>query len=135
MLSTLPFANMLANKNRAARRIAAQIASAFVPAGHLTPVIHEVLCYGCMAGLVMPIHHDIAPCEHRHDEDTLNLNDDSITPPEPVTKTAQLEKAVECCNSGASVLHVQVRVADGIQSRGMSMFNECRLARAPPSRG
>lgn len=76
MLSTLPLAKILVNKNHAAGRIAARIASAFVPTGNLIPMINEALCYGCMAGILMPLHHDIAPCDRGHDERELKLNDD-----------------------------------------------------------
>lgn len=58
MLPTLTLVKVLVNKGHAARRIAAQIASAFSPTADLPPMINEVLGYGCMAGIVMPIHHD-----------------------------------------------------------------------------
>jgi hypothetical protein len=83
MLSTLPIAKRLANKNHVARWIAAQIASAFSPTLNLTPMINEAFCYGCMAGLVMPIHEDIAPCDRSRDDWALKLNDDSTAPPQP----------------------------------------------------
>ena len=68
MLSTLPIAKTLVDKTHAARRIAARIASAFVPTGHLDSLTHEALCYGCMVGIGMPIHHDIAPWDRGHDQ-------------------------------------------------------------------
>lgn len=77
MLSTLPLARTLENKVRAAIRIAARIASAFVPTGHLAPLTHEALCYGCMAGIVMQIHHEAAPWDRGHDNRESELNDDS----------------------------------------------------------
>ncbi|CAN0627020.1 protein of unknown function [Burkholderia multivorans] len=60
MLSTLLATKTWANTPHAARRVAAQIASAFVPKAHLAPLTREALCYGCMAGIVMTIH---ATCE------------------------------------------------------------------------
>lgn len=33
------------------------------------------------------------------------------------------KKAVDCCNAGVTVLHVQLREADGKDSRRMSVFN------------
>jgi hypothetical protein len=72
-----PLAKILVNKNHAARRIAARIASAFVPTGNLTPMINEALCYGCMAGIVVSIRHDIALRDRGHDDRELKLNDDS----------------------------------------------------------
>ncbi|WP_144347236.1 MULTISPECIES: hypothetical protein [Pandoraea] len=61
MLSTLPIAKTLVTKTHAARRVAARIASAFAPTAQYSPLTHEALCYGCMAGIVMPPHHHIAP--------------------------------------------------------------------------
>ncbi|CAN0627692.1 conserved protein of unknown function [Burkholderia multivorans] len=60
MLSTLLAAKTWGNTPHAARRVAARIASAFVPKAHLAPLTREALCYGCMAGIVMTIH---ATCE------------------------------------------------------------------------
>ncbi|MFT0172628.1 hypothetical protein ACLKMY_27100 [Paraburkholderia mimosarum] len=71
MLSTLPFANMFVNTCRAVQRLAAQGVAAFVPPGNLTPMISEVLCYGCMAGIAMPVHHVSAACDRGHIEDSL----------------------------------------------------------------
>ena len=42
----------------------------------------------------------------------------------PVTMAEQVQKAVDCYNAGATVLHVHVREADGKGSKRMSMFNE-----------
>ncbi|MBB5503324.1 hypothetical protein HDG37_007564 [Paraburkholderia sp. MM5384-R2] len=66
MLSTQPFAKILVNQTHAARRIAARIASGFVPRGNLTPMTHEALCYACMVGIVMPTHHDVTPTHPSH---------------------------------------------------------------------
>jgi len=46
----------------------------------------------------------------------------------------QVQKAVDCWNAGATVLHVHVREADGKGSKRMSMFNEllARLRVAVP---
>lgn len=52
----------------------------------------------------------------------------------PVTMDEQVQKAVDCYNAGATVLHVHVREADGKGSKRMSMFNEmlARLRQAVP---
>jgi uncharacterized protein (DUF849 family) len=52
----------------------------------------------------------------------------------PVTMAQQVQKAVDCYNAGATVLHVHVREADGTGSKRMSMFNEmlARLRDAVP---
>ena len=100
MLSTLPLARTLVNRTRAARRIAARIASAFVPTGHLAPLTHEALCYGCMAGIVMPIHHEIAPWDREHGNRESELNDESCA------------------------MHVHVREADSKVPKPLSMFND-----------
>ncbi len=52
----------------------------------------------------------------------------------PVTMAEQVQKAVDCYNAGATVLHVHVREADGKGSKRMSMFNEmmARLREAVP---
>ena len=52
----------------------------------------------------------------------------------PVTLAEQVQKAVDCWNAGATVLHVHVREADGKGSKRMSMFNEmlARLRVAVP---
>ena len=52
----------------------------------------------------------------------------------PVTMDAQVQKAVDCYNAGATVLHVHVREADGKGSKRLSMFNEliARLREAVP---
>lgn len=52
----------------------------------------------------------------------------------PVTMDQQVQKAVDCYNAGATVLHVHVREADGKGSKRLSMFNEmlARLREAVP---
>ena len=52
----------------------------------------------------------------------------------PVTMAEQVQKAVDCYNAGATVLHVHVREADGKGSKRLSMFNEMldRLRHAVP---
>ena len=52
----------------------------------------------------------------------------------PVTMDEQVQKAVDCYNAGATVLHIHVREADGKGSKRMSMFNEmmARLREAVP---
>ena len=52
----------------------------------------------------------------------------------PVTMAQQVQKAVDCYNAGATVLHVHVREADGKGSKRLSMFNEMldRLRTAVP---
>ena len=52
----------------------------------------------------------------------------------PVSIDEQVQKAVDCYNAGATVLHVHVREADGKGSRRMSTFNEllARLRAAVP---
>jgi len=52
----------------------------------------------------------------------------------PVTMAEQVQKAVDCWNAGATVLHVHVREADGHGSKRLSMFNEmlARLRDAVP---
>src|SRR6478672_5000810 len=42
----------------------------------------------------------------------------------PVTMDEQVQKAVDCWNAGATVLHVHVREMDGKGSKRLSMFNE-----------
>jgi uncharacterized protein (DUF849 family) len=42
----------------------------------------------------------------------------------PVTMDAQVQKAVDCYNAGASVLHLHVRELDGKGSKRLSKFNE-----------
>ncbi|HLX30998.1 MAG TPA: 3-keto-5-aminohexanoate cleavage protein [Casimicrobiaceae bacterium] len=42
----------------------------------------------------------------------------------PVSMEEQVQKAVDCYNAGATVLHVHVRETDGKGSRRMSTFNE-----------
>src|SRR5246127_4602614 len=51
-----------------------------------------------------------------------------------VTMDAQVQKAVDCYNAGASVIHVHVRELDGKGSKRLSMFNEllARLREAVP---
>src|SRR5574337_1268970 len=52
----------------------------------------------------------------------------------PVTMDQQVQKAVDCWNAGATVLHVHVREKDGKGSKRLSMFNELltRLRAAVP---
>ena len=52
----------------------------------------------------------------------------------PVTMEAQIQKAVDCYNAGATVLHLHCREADGHGSKRLSMFNEmlARLRDAVP---
>jgi uncharacterized protein (DUF849 family) len=52
----------------------------------------------------------------------------------PLTMDDQVQKAVDCYNAGATVLHVHVREADGKGSKRISMFNEmlARLREAVP---
>jgi hypothetical protein len=42
----------------------------------------------------------------------------------PVTMEEQIQKAVDCYEAGATVLHLHVREADGKGSKRLSMFNE-----------
>lgn len=42
----------------------------------------------------------------------------------PVTMDEQVQKAVDCWNAGATVLHLHCREADGSGSKRLSMFNE-----------
>ncbi|MBV8501340.1 MAG: 3-keto-5-aminohexanoate cleavage protein [Paucibacter sp.] len=51
-----------------------------------------------------------------------------------VTMDQQIQKAVDCYNAGATVLHVHVREEDGTGSKRLSKFNEClaRLREAVP---
>ena len=42
----------------------------------------------------------------------------------PVTMDAQIQKAVDCWNAGATVLHLHVRELDGKGSKRLSKFNE-----------
>jgi uncharacterized protein (DUF849 family) len=42
----------------------------------------------------------------------------------PVSMQEQVQKAVDCYNAGASVLHLHCREADGQGSKRISMFNE-----------
>jgi len=52
----------------------------------------------------------------------------------PVTMDAHVQKAVDCYNAGATVLHVHVREEDGKGSKRLSKFNELldRLRNAVP---
>ena len=50
----------------------------------------------------------------------------------PVTMAEQVQKAVDCWNAGATVLHVHVREADGKGSKRLSMFNEMLVGCATP---
>src|SRR5690349_6408454 len=51
-----------------------------------------------------------------------------------VTMDQQIQKAVDCWNAGATVLHVHVREEDGKGSKRLSKFNEmlARLREAVP---
>ena len=42
----------------------------------------------------------------------------------PVTMEAQVQKAVDCYNAGATVLHLHVRELDGKGTKRLSKFNE-----------
>ena len=42
----------------------------------------------------------------------------------PVTMDEQVQKAVDCYNAGATVLHLHCREPDGHGSKRLSMFNE-----------
>ena len=48
----------------------------------------------------------------------------------PVTMDEHVQKAVDCYNAGATVLHLHVREADGKGSKRLSMFNEFLARRA-----
>ena len=52
----------------------------------------------------------------------------------PVSMAEQVQKAVDCYNAGATVLHVHVREPDGKGSKRLEMFNEMldRLRTAVP---
>ena len=52
----------------------------------------------------------------------------------PVSMDEQVQKAVDCWNAGATVLHVHVREADGRGTKRLSLFNEmlARLRDAVP---
>jgi uncharacterized protein (DUF849 family) len=52
----------------------------------------------------------------------------------PVSLDEHVQKAVDCYNAGATVLHIHVREADGKGSKRLSMFNEllARLRAAVP---
>jgi len=52
----------------------------------------------------------------------------------PVTMDEQIQKAVDCYNAGATVLHVHVREPNGHGSKRLSLFNEmlARLRAAVP---
>src|SRR5256714_2894231 len=52
----------------------------------------------------------------------------------PLTMQEQVQKAVDCYNAGATVLHIHVRELDGKGSKRMSQFNELlgRLRLAVP---
>ena len=52
----------------------------------------------------------------------------------PVTMDEHVQKAVDCYNAGATVLHVHVRELDGKGSKRLSKFNEllARLRDAVP---
>jgi hypothetical protein len=82
MLSRLPITETLVNKARAARRIAARIASAFIPPRNLAPLTHEALCYGCMVGIVMPARYHIASRESPRDDLDTELNDGPTAAPD-----------------------------------------------------
>src|ERR1700751_2113207 len=42
----------------------------------------------------------------------------------PITMEEQIQKAVDCYEAGATVLHLHVREPDGKGSKRLSMFNE-----------
>ena len=42
----------------------------------------------------------------------------------PITMEEQVQKAVDCYNAGATVLHIHVRELDGKGSKRLSKFNE-----------
>ena len=48
----------------------------------------------------------------------------------PVTMEEQIQKAVDCYNAGATVLHLHVRELDGKGSKRLSKFNELIAGRA-----
>lgn len=52
----------------------------------------------------------------------------------PITMDQQVQKAVDCWNAGATVLHIHVREEDGKGSKSLSKFNELlvRLREAVP---
>lgn len=52
----------------------------------------------------------------------------------PLTMDEQVQKAVDCYNAGAEVLHIHVRELDGRGSKRLSLFNEmiARLRQAVP---
>ena len=52
----------------------------------------------------------------------------------PVSMAEQVQKAVDCYNAGATLLHVHVREPDGKGSKNLDMFNELldRLRTAVP---
>ena len=52
----------------------------------------------------------------------------------PVSMDEQIQKAVDCYNAGATVLHVHCREEDGTGSKRISRFNEtlARLREAVP---
>jgi len=56
------------------------------------------------------------------------------SPDIPVSMDQQIQKAVDCWNAGATVLHVHVREEDGKGSKRLSKFNEmlARLREAVP---
>lgn len=53
----------------------------------------------------------------------------------PVSMKDQVQKAVDCYNAGATVLHIHVREADGSGAKRLSLFNEmmARLRNAVPN--
>ena len=53
----------------------------------------------------------------------------------PITMQEQIQKAVDCYNAGATVLHIHVRELDGKGSKRLSKFNELlgRLREAVPN--
>ena len=52
----------------------------------------------------------------------------------PLTMDEQVQKAVDCYNAGAQLLHIHVRELDGRGSKRLSLFNEmiARLRQAVP---
>jgi hypothetical protein len=53
----------------------------------------------------------------------------------PVTMEEQIQKAVDCYNAGATVLHLHVREEDGKGSKRLSKFNERGCAQGSARHG
>jgi len=90
MLLRLSIAQRFVKEVHTALRIAARLASAFTPPSNLAPVPHEALCYGCMAGIVVPAHHHIATGEIPGDDPDIGLN---RAPPLWATETTRVTGA------------------------------------------